>query len=280
MQASVIIPTKNAGHRLLYTLQSLNLQYAPFESYEVIVVDYRSTDDTAEHAATFSAHYPLKVMRMANACNYGQLLDAAISASKGDILLFCGANMIVPRHFVGTHLQAHRQEKKLVYTGIGWRRIYSVYDPDFTQKQKQECQNWLENYPQIKRPHCVTKQVPLLEETMLVNNLLFDIGLQSLYTQRCENILQKCGYKLDKSSAPWRLFRTKHVSLPRNFMKDVSNFAKWKGSPGQFDKKLGMRLFQSGYSFQISDKLLLLQQEQPPRTFVVGQERSRGKKAK
>lgn len=45
MLTSVIIPVRDAAHQLLYTLFSLNLQFADFEKYEVIVLDNGSSSD-------------------------------------------------------------------------------------------------------------------------------------------------------------------------------------------------------------------------------------------
>ncbi|AWX54421.1 MULTISPECIES: glycosyltransferase family A protein [Brevibacillus] len=45
MRTSVIIPVRDAAHQLLYTLFSLNLQFADFEKYEVIVLDNGSSSN-------------------------------------------------------------------------------------------------------------------------------------------------------------------------------------------------------------------------------------------
>ncbi len=45
MLTSVIIPVGDAAHQLLYTLFSLNLQFADFVKYEVIVLDNGSSSD-------------------------------------------------------------------------------------------------------------------------------------------------------------------------------------------------------------------------------------------
>ncbi|MGF9905417.1 glycosyltransferase family A protein [Brevibacillus porteri] len=54
MLTSVIIPVRDAAHQLLYTLFSLNLQFADFEKYEVIVLDNGSTNGLAEKLTGFT----------------------------------------------------------------------------------------------------------------------------------------------------------------------------------------------------------------------------------
>ena len=58
---SVVIPTFNAGARLLQAVQSIAAQTWPRERIEVIVVDDGSTDDSWERMAEFIARSPLRI---------------------------------------------------------------------------------------------------------------------------------------------------------------------------------------------------------------------------
>jgi glycosyltransferase involved in cell wall biosynthesis len=48
-EVTVVIPSYNGARRLPLLLQALTAQYAPDGSFEVVVVDNNSTDDTSEH---------------------------------------------------------------------------------------------------------------------------------------------------------------------------------------------------------------------------------------
>lgn len=246
MFASVVIPTRNAVDRLLYTLYSINLQYAPFDQFEVIVVDNASTDGLEEQIKTFQANYPLQVCRYTERCMPHQLLNTGIAKAKGEIIILLGASMIVPRHFIGTHLQAHGQEDDLIFTGKGWRRAYSVYYPGFSQEQQAECQTWLENYPQIKRPHTQSKIVRLLDEKQIASSLLFDIALPP------------------DNQMLWREFQTKHVSLRRNVFDKVGWFRGVSRLLRQVERDMSRRLRKANYRYRCLEKLILVEQQRPP----------------
>lgn len=62
IRASVIVPTRNRAAVLRRCLQSLTLQTAPAGSFEVIVVDNGSSDDTAAVAASFDGALQLRLL--------------------------------------------------------------------------------------------------------------------------------------------------------------------------------------------------------------------------
>jgi glycosyltransferase involved in cell wall biosynthesis len=263
MFASVVIPTRNAVHRLLYTLTSLNFQYTPFEEFEVIVVDNASTDGLREKIKAFAAHFPLQYCRVSNPVTARQVLNAGIVRARGDVLILLGENMIVPRHFVGTHLQAHARRRRLILTGGPTKRVYSVYYPTFSRRQHEECHKWLEQYPQIKRPHTTAEIVPLLTEQQIATDLLTAIGLPGEDEEKREEVLRRYGHRLDRYHHPWTLFRTDHVSMERSACMDVGMFHKGPSSLRQLESDMGRRLRKAGYSFEMVDKLILLEQVSP-----------------
>jgi GT2 family glycosyltransferase len=263
MFASVVIPTRNAVHRLLYTLTSLNFQYTPFEEFEVIVVDNASTDGLREKIQSFQAHFPLKYVRASSPVAACQTLNAGIAKAKGDILIMLGENMIVPRHFVGTHIQIQSRSKRLVLVGGVTRRVYSVYYPSFSVRQHKECQTWLGQYPQIKRPHTMAEIVPLLTDQQIASDLLPAIGLVSKNDAEREEVLRRFGHRLETYQRPWSLFHTDHASLQRSALASVGMFRKGHDTLRQLERDMGRRLMKAGYPFEVADKLILMEQESP-----------------
>lgn len=101
VSVSVIICTYNRGGLLKRTLESLAGQTFPLESFEIIVVDDGSTDDTAEVCATFQADWPnFKYIR--NSINSGQACarNLGIDSARGNHLLFTDDDCIVSNHWV------------------------------------------------------------------------------------------------------------------------------------------------------------------------------------
>ena len=61
MRVSVIIPSYNSRERLYYNLITLNNQDCDYDTFEVIVVDNGSNDNTIEMLKEFESKYPLKL---------------------------------------------------------------------------------------------------------------------------------------------------------------------------------------------------------------------------
>ncbi|WP_167568929.1 glycosyltransferase family A protein [Brevibacillus migulae] len=261
--ASIIIPTHNAVHRLLYTLASLNLQYAPFEEFEVIVVDNASTDGLKERIRQFESNYPLRYYRTVTPVPVPQVINAGIAKAKGQIVILLNENMIVPRHFVGCHMQAHARKERLVVVGGETKRMYSVYYPSFNESQQQECQSWLEQYPQIKRPHTSSEIVPLLTENIIASGILPVIGLERPLDSKREAILHRYGHQLERYPHLWALFRTEHASIERKAFAQIGLFRKGRLTMRQVERDMGRRLLHAGYHFEVADKIILMQQEAP-----------------
>ncbi|QRG68396.1 glycosyltransferase family 2 protein [Brevibacillus choshinensis] len=259
MLTSVVIPIRDAADQLLYTLFSLNLQFTAFEEFEVIVLDNASCDGVAERVERFDAHYPVRVIRFRRRMPYYHLINAGIARASGDLVILLSCNMMVPREFIGVHRHAHELSDKLVLLGLGTTRIYSVYEPDFSPIQQQECREWLELYPHIKRPHTMHSTVPLLEESQIVSGQLFHIGLPCPEAEKRQAIRQKYGPRLEQHRSPWTLFQTQHVSVLRE---NLLRAGGCKELPKlEMERDLAKRLLRKGCQFQFADKLTLIKQE-------------------
>jgi GT2 family glycosyltransferase len=107
MRLSVIIATKDRAAYLERALSSLGKQIgAP--SYEVIVVDNGSSDETAQvvERARGSLPYPISYVFEAQP-NRGAARNRGIAASQGHLMLFCDDDVYVPPGFLGAHDAAH-----------------------------------------------------------------------------------------------------------------------------------------------------------------------------
>lgn len=262
MFASVVIPVRNAVDRLLYTLYSLNLQYTSFDDFEVIVLDNASTDEIAAKIKSFQTNYILHYVPMRQRCSHYRLCNEGVAKAKGDVLIFLGCDLIVPRDFIGTHLQAHAQDSSLVLLGMAPSRIYSVYYPYFAQQQHMECHKWLENYPQIKRPHTLTKIVSLLDEKQIAGGLPFRISLPCSQSRKWELLMKRYGPKLENCKTAWTLFQTDHASLKQT---SFHKLGLCKGlQRREMEREFARRLWKANYTFHVLNKLTLVRQEHPP----------------
>lgn len=90
MKLSIIVPVKDDESRLRDCLQSIRLAASACISYEVIVVDNGSVDDSVKTAIQFDA-----IVVVAPDLNVGALRNAGAQRASGDVLAFIDADCTV-----------------------------------------------------------------------------------------------------------------------------------------------------------------------------------------
>ncbi len=110
---SVVIPAYDEEQRLGSTLQRI-LSYlgTRHETFEVIVVDDGSRDDTAAVAATFPSP-PVGLVRLPENRGKGAALKTGVLRSRGDWVLLCDADLSTPIEDLET-LEARTTEGEVV----------------------------------------------------------------------------------------------------------------------------------------------------------------------
>lgn len=86
MNLSVIIPTKNEESEIAGCLQALRREFTG----EILVVDGRSEDETAERAKSLASNIFVREPGLARQCNAG------VARAMGDVLFFVAADCRVP----------------------------------------------------------------------------------------------------------------------------------------------------------------------------------------
>lgn len=133
MDVSVIIPTYNRAAVLSETLQALSLQAPGRVTFEVIVVDDGSTDETASVAMTVAGEYPVpfKYFFQKNQ-KQGAARNLGARNARGRLLLFLGDDTIPEDGFVEHHHASHFPfpeaglAKKVVIGYTTWPSDYQV----------------------------------------------------------------------------------------------------------------------------------------------------------
>src|SRR5690606_21531442 len=121
------VPTYNRAGLLEGTLQRLAAQYSVISSFETIVSDDGSSDDTFGLVKSFERVLDLRYVyarddgfRVARARNLGAGL------ASGDILLFCDSGVLPCNGWIAAHLQAHRQSARALVIGP----VLGLYEDD------------------------------------------------------------------------------------------------------------------------------------------------------
>lgn len=96
MFVSIIIPTYNRAHSIVYTLDSFLRQDYPVDQYEIIVCDNNSTDNVKEIVLDYVARYGEDRIKYLFEGRQGvhYARNTAAKAAKGDILYFTDDDML------------------------------------------------------------------------------------------------------------------------------------------------------------------------------------------
>jgi glycosyltransferase involved in cell wall biosynthesis len=123
VKASVVIPAYNAGPNLQRLLSSLSRsRLDPGDSFEIIVADDGSTDNTKEVVAEFSelsvdCSFVYIFLPRTAASGRSSARNAGIEQATGDLLLLLDADQICTESLVAEHIRYHRLHTKLVVIG-------------------------------------------------------------------------------------------------------------------------------------------------------------------
>jgi glycosyltransferase involved in cell wall biosynthesis len=104
MLASLIIPTRNKAAFLARTLGSIESQL--HRELEIVIVDDGSEDSTRDVVRGFDTVLDVRYIRRAHR-GRAAARNAAIRASRGELLIFCDDDRLTTPEFVGDHIAAH-----------------------------------------------------------------------------------------------------------------------------------------------------------------------------
>jgi glycosyltransferase involved in cell wall biosynthesis len=114
---TVVIPTYNRAGDLRRCLDALARQTVPGGTFDVVVVDDGSTDDTAELLSSYSAPFTLSVVRQANG-GQPSALNAGIRAATSRYCLFIDDDVVADPGLVAEHLRAQQELDGAIV--VGW----------------------------------------------------------------------------------------------------------------------------------------------------------------
>jgi glycosyltransferase involved in cell wall biosynthesis len=119
---SIIIPSWNHGALLLRCLASLEVQ--TYSSFEVIVVDDASTDDTQTKIKSVHLRYPLRVIRLEKNSGAPVARNRGALEAKGEYVLFLDADIELRPHALEVMVSAlEKSGAQFAYPSFrfGWK---------------------------------------------------------------------------------------------------------------------------------------------------------------
>jgi glucosyl-dolichyl phosphate glucuronosyltransferase len=107
---SVIVPTYNRGAEVSYAIGSVLDQTASPDTYEVLVVDNNSTDQTGEIVDRLADEHPRRIRRIVERKQgVAYARQAGIEAARADILAFFDDDVRVARDWIDTIVRLFRE---------------------------------------------------------------------------------------------------------------------------------------------------------------------------
>ncbi|MDF2985951.1 MAG: glycosyl transferase [Eubacterium sp.] len=224
--ASIIIPTYNRSRLLKYTIDSILEQSIDSRFLQIIVVDDGSSDDTKEVVKPYFSKVNFKYFyqedkgyRVSKARNTG-ILNA-----DAPLCIFADASVILGKHAVEEHLKIHGS-----CTGpcavIGYVYGFDDYNRDSSK---------LLELVDVKNPD---KSISELKKLGICDSR--------------EPLYQKYGDDLSKWPAPWVIFWTCHVSVPKAALIQANLFDEAYTSWGGEDTDLALALEKNNVRFVMS----------------------------
>lgn len=113
MRLSVVVPCHNARATLPHVLVALDAQDVPADTFEVVVVDDGSTDDSAAIAAAHGGPARVRLVTQPHR-GLAAARNAGAAAARGEVLLFLDADVLAAPDLVRRHLAHHTDSRALL----------------------------------------------------------------------------------------------------------------------------------------------------------------------
>ena len=114
--ASVIIPVYNGANYITQQLDALAAQTGN-PSFEVLVCDNGSTDDTRAVVESYNASYPLRVVDASQRAGASHARNMGAVQAMGDVLIFCDGDDLVEPDWVASHLHVQNLYSPVIASG-------------------------------------------------------------------------------------------------------------------------------------------------------------------
>ena len=119
---SVIIPTYNRAGILKKCLSAIALQHFPFGSFEIIVVDDGSSDNTEEVVRQVSSRFEIRYFHQNNS-GPAAARNRGVQHARSELILIMNDDAIAANNLVAGHYYMHRKMKSKRLAVLGTREF-------------------------------------------------------------------------------------------------------------------------------------------------------------
>lgn len=249
--ASLVFPTRNRARFLARTLAALTRQTE--RSFEVVIADDGSDDDTRDVARAFGDRLEVRYLRRA-ARGIAPARNAAIREARGDLLINIDDDRLASRTFVADHLAAHADGVPRIVGG-SLRGLFAAWDPLFAYAPA-DVASLLSRRPDLAAS-LLGSGAELVTPAMIEADLdavLRDFAIpETFFESWARPAIAAHGPDLDGFPFPWAVPVAGNLSVPRDLALSVGlmdeSFVGW----GLDDAELTYRLWRTGARVRILD---------------------------
>ncbi|MFD2616320.1 glycosyltransferase [Terrilactibacillus laevilacticus] len=242
-KVSIILSSYNAKERLLLALRSYLYQDFPKESFEVIVVDDGSTDQTMAAISQIQTNYSLKYIRLPNNSGRSCARNRGIEASTGEIIIFSDSDMIAEPNFITKHVTLHEKYDKIFVCGSFWNKIH-------------------ENFSEQEGTY-----IPSINPQDILTGQLFAHSSKQDFSGWYELFVNQYDSELSGFEFPWMYFIIMNCSVKSRHLKKIGMFDEHFQGYGGEDEEMGYRLWKDGLKGIVDTSIKNYHQEHPRSKF-------------
>ncbi len=231
---TIVIPVKNEEKTILKLLESLETQ--TFNSFEAIIVDGGSTDQTTDIIAKFIKYRQNYKLMVIDGANRARARNIGVESASSDIIACTDAGVILDRYWLENLLKSFREEEAEFVSGVYVGTAESLLQRAIIELQ----------YPKIDHLNAKTF-LPSSRSVAFKKHVWKEIGGYPENLEKAEDTYfdlkaLKLGYK-------FALVKNAKVYWPpRNSLKSLfsqySSYAEWDAKAGLITKlKIYLKLF-------------------------------------
>jgi glycosyltransferase involved in cell wall biosynthesis len=248
-ELTVILASHNRREMLLRCLRSLADQTADAQSFEVIVADDGSSDDTAAMAEAFEAPFALRVLRLPKSGHAGAQ-NAALRQARAPRCLLLDDDMIASQQLVEAHIAAQAENPSSIGVGPieqqepggvddwfariyakGWEEHYA--DLATREARWNDCYGANLSFPRAAAEEVggVSTDIPLAKDFDLALRLI-RAGCKPLFLPSAHGVHADPNKGGERIMVNARRAGAMHVELSRRFPEVAPELLDWAGNVG------------------------------------------------
>jgi glycosyltransferase involved in cell wall biosynthesis len=244
---SLVIPAYNEAQRIESTLaEAVQALDRLGDSWELLVVDDGSTDDTLRIARSFAKRHPALRIEALPHRGKASAVSHGMHAANGELILFSDADLATPLDYMETFIERSRDGYDIIIASREGATAHRIGEPAYRHFMGRVF-NWLVQLlllPGIEDSQCgfklFTREAAqqLIERTLLYRNLNIEVtgARVTAFDVELLVIARRLGYKIESIPVEWTYGTSSKVNPIRDSLHNARDLLtiKWNDLRGRY----------------------------------------------